>query len=92
MTIQPIDGIVIAVEASILGCLATREAGVRQMMNARETMLALRISRATVRAMLAAGRLRGFRQGKVIRISRQSVEDLLGGSPPRDAGASDAAA
>ena len=48
------------------------------MLNARETMRLLRISRGTLRAMLASGELHGFERGKVIRISRQSIADLLG--------------
>jgi excisionase family DNA binding protein len=48
-------------------------------MNAKETMRLLRISRDTLRAMLASGDLRGFERGKVIRIDRRSVEELLRG-------------
>ena len=50
----------------------------KPMLNARETMMLLRISRGTLRAMLASGELHGFERGKVIRVSRQSIEDLLG--------------
>jgi excisionase family DNA binding protein len=48
-------------------------------MNAREVMQLLRITPATLKALLASGRLRGFQQGKVIRIDRRSVEELLRG-------------
>ena len=50
-----------------------------ETLNARETMQLLRISRDTLRAMLASGELRGFERGKVIRIDRRSVEELLRG-------------
>ena len=57
-----------------------------ETLNATETMKVLRISRDTLRAMLASGELRGFERGKVIRIDRRSVEELLRGraqaSPP----------
>jgi len=42
-------------------------------------MQMLRISRETLRAMLASGELRGFERGKVIRVDRRSVEELLRG-------------
>ena len=48
------------------------------MLNACETMRLLRISRETLGAMLASGELHGFERGKVIRVSRQSIERLLG--------------
>ena len=47
-------------------------------LNAAETMRWLRITRETLAAMLASGELRGFRRGRIIRVSRQSVEELLG--------------
>ncbi len=50
----------------------------KPMLNARETMRLLRISRETLGAMLASGELCGFERGKVIRVSRQSIERLLG--------------
>ncbi len=51
----------------------------KETLNARETMQLLRISRATLRVMLASGELRGFERGKVIRVDRRSVEELLRG-------------
>ncbi len=48
-------------------------------LNAAETMRMLRITRSTLAAMLADGELRGFIKGKVIRIDRRSVEQLLNG-------------
>ena len=50
----------------------------KETLNARETMELLRISRETLRAMLASGELRGFERGKVVRVDRRSVEKLLG--------------
>lgn len=50
-----------------------------ETMNATETMKLLRISRETLRQMLSSGELRGFARGKVIRIDRRSVEELLRG-------------
>lgn len=55
-----------------------------QILNASETMKLLRISRETLAAMLASGELRGFVRGKVIRVSRESVEELLGDRWPRE--------
>lgn len=55
-----------------------------ETLNATETMTLLRISRATLRAMLAAGELRGFERGKVIRVDRRSVEALLGRTRERE--------
>jgi excisionase family DNA binding protein len=52
---------------------------VKETLNARETMRLLRISRDTLRALLSSGKLRGFERGKVIRIDRRSVEELLRG-------------
>jgi len=49
-----------------------------ETMNCVEVMRALRVSRATLRAMLGRGDLRGFQRGHVIRIDRRSVEELLG--------------
>ena len=46
-------------------------------LNATETLRWLRITRETRAAMLAFGELRGFQRGKIIRVSRQSVEELL---------------
>lgn len=51
-------------------------------LNAKETMQLLRISRETLRAMLASGELRGFERGKIIRVERRSVEELLRGRAP----------
>ncbi len=50
----------------------------RTTLNCREVMRLLRVTRATVRAMLGRGDLRGFQRGKVIRIDPRSVERLLG--------------
>ena len=50
-----------------------------EVLNGVQTMKLLRITRTTLAAMLASGQLRGFVRGKVIRVSRQSVEELLGG-------------
>lgn len=50
-------------------------------LNCLEVMRKLRVSRRTVRDMLAAGELRGFRRGKVFRVTRDSVERLLDGPP-----------
>ncbi len=55
-----------------------------ETLNASETMKLLRISRETLRAMLASGELRGFERGKVIRIDRRSVEALLGRAGARE--------
>jgi excisionase family DNA binding protein len=52
-------------------------------LNAAEVMRMLRVSRDTVRAMLASGELRGFARGKVIRIDKRSVEELLAGAAQR---------
>ena len=52
---------------------------VNATLNCLEVMRALRVSRQTVRDMLAAGELRGFRRGKVFRVTRLSVEQLLDG-------------
>ena len=51
----------------------------KETLNAKETMQLLRISRETLREMLASGQLRGFERGKVIRIDRRSVDKLLRG-------------
>ena len=48
-------------------------------LNASETMKVLRITRSTLSRMLAAGDLRGFIRGNVIRIDCCSVEQLLSG-------------
>ena len=47
-------------------------------LNARETMRLLRVSRETLAALLESGKLAGFVRGKVIRVSRRSIEQLLG--------------
>lgn len=56
-------------------------------LNASETMRLLRITRTTLADLLASGELRGFVRGKVIRVSRQSVEELLGDRRRRGSGA-----
>ena len=53
-----------------------------ETLNARETMEILRISRETLAALLESGELQGFQKGKVIRVSRRSVEELLGRTAP----------
>lgn len=50
----------------------------KETLNAKETMELLRISRKTLGAMLDSRILRGFERGKVIRVDRRSVEELLG--------------
>ncbi len=50
----------------------------KSTLNCAEVMRLLRISRSTVREMLACGELRGFERGKIIRIDRRSVDRLLG--------------
>lgn len=45
--------------------------------NATEAMRILRVSMPTIRALLRDGTLKGFKRGKIIRISKHSVEELL---------------
>ena len=49
-------------------------------LNCREVMKILRVSRSTIREMIAHGELAGFQRGKLIRIDPRSVEQLLAGS------------
>lgn len=51
----------------------------RKVLNCAQTMAALHVSRATVRDMLAKGELQGFRRGKIVRVTAESVERLLNG-------------
>lgn len=55
-----------------------------QTMNCAEVMRALRVSRKTVKRMLATGELVGFSRDHLIRVTSYSVQRLLSGSP-RDA-------
>ena len=49
-----------------------------------EVSRVLGVSRDTVRAMLDRGELSGFRSGRVVRLRRDSVEQLVGSPIDRD--------
>ena len=57
---------------------AIEEAEVEQTLTCREVMSWLRCSRKTVHEMLEQKELHGFKRGRLIRVSRKSVEELLG--------------
>ena len=45
-----------------------------------DVMKVLRVSRLTVRELLARGDLKGFQRGHIVRINRHSVDHLLAGA------------
>ncbi len=51
----------------------------KETLNAKETMRFLRISRKTLRDMLARGELAGFKRGRIVRVDPRSVDELLRG-------------
>ncbi len=51
----------------------------KDVLSLAEVCRALRVGRRTAATMLARGELKGFRRGRIVRISRASVQRLLDG-------------
>lgn len=58
----------------------------KDVMNAIEVARRLRVGRQTVLRMIERGELKGFKRGRLIRVTFASVEGLLAGQAAETAG------